>query len=106
MVPDNFSLITRPNMYMIPLYVDLAQRKKGDRIPYSIANLNNEENLCLPQDFIVGFAEKDNNRGEVFKISYDKREIDINVADCRNWIPHATDRSINVGTSLKVLNPK
>ena len=52
MVPDNVSLTTRPNMYMIPLYVDLSQRKKGDRIPYSIANLSNEENLCLPQDFV------------------------------------------------------
>ena len=72
---------------MIPLYVDLSQRKKGDRIPYSIANLSNEENLCLPQDFVVGFAEKDNNRGEVFEIEYDEEEIEINVADCRNWIP-------------------
>ena len=75
MVPDNFSLTTRPNMYMIPLYVDLAQRKKGDRIPYSIANLSNEENLCLPQDFVIGFAEKDNNRCEIFEISYDEEEI-------------------------------
>ena len=87
MVPDNFSLANQPNMYMIPLYVDLSQRKKGDRIPYSIVNLSNEENLCLPQDFVVGFAEKDNNRGEVFEIEYNDKEIEVNVADCRNWIP-------------------
>ena len=75
MVPDNFSLANQPNMYMIPLYVDLSQRKKGDRIPYSIVNLSNEENLCLPQDFVVGFAEKDNNRGEVFESSIMTRKL-------------------------------
>ena len=59
MVPDQFCLLTKPNMYMIPLYADLATHQKGDKIPFSISNLSNEEYLYLPKDFVVGFAEKD-----------------------------------------------
>ena len=87
MVPDQFCLLNKPNMYMVPLYADLSTKRKDDKIPFSIANLSNEEHLYLPKDFVVGFAEKDTRTGEVFGIAYDEEEIQIDVAECRNWLP-------------------
>ena len=46
-----------------------------------------EYNGGLFEHVTVGFAEKDNNRGEIFEIEYYKEEIEINISDCRNWIP-------------------
>ena len=99
MVPDHFSLLTNPNMYMIPLHADMSTRKKGDRIPYSIANLSNEEHLCLSKDFVVGFAECDNSTGEVFEISYDEKEIEIDDNHYRNWLPERRPTSPSGRTS-------
>ena len=89
MVPDQFCLLTKPNIYMTPLYADLATRKKGDKMPFSITNLSNEEHLYLPKDFVVGFAEKDEQEGEVFRIECDPDDIGIQdqPLECKNWIP-------------------
>ena len=87
MVPDQFCLLNRPNMHMVPLYADLSNKRNDDKIPFSIANLSNEENLYLPKDFVVGFAEKDTRTGEVFEIEYDEEEIQIDITECRNWLP-------------------
>ena len=84
MVPDQFCLLTKPNMYMIPLYADLA-----DKIPFSISNLSNEEYLYLPKDFVVGFAEKDTREGETFEIACDEDDIEINKAPFKNWVPQS-----------------
>ena len=48
MVPDQFCLLNKPNMYMVPLYADLSTKRHNDKTPFSIANLSNEENLYLP----------------------------------------------------------
>ena len=89
MVPDQFCLLTKPNMYMIPLYADLATHMKGDKIPFSISNLSNEEYLYLPKDFVVGFAEKDTREGETFEIACNEKEIEIDEAPFKNWIPQS-----------------
>ena len=101
MVPDQFCLLNRPNMHMVPLYADLSTKRKDDKIPFSIANLSNEENLYLPKDFVVGFAEKDTRTGEVFEIEYDEEEIQINVTECRNLLP-----KINASSRSGRLNPQ
>ena len=95
MVPDQFCLLNKPNMHMVPLYADLSTKRKDDKIPFSIVNLSNEENLYLPKDFVVGFAEKDTRTGEVFEIDYNEEEIQIDVTECRNWLPqiNASSRS-------------
>ena len=85
-------------MHMVPLYADLSTKRKDDKIPFSIANLSNEENLYLPKDFVVGFAEKDTRTGEVFEIAYNEEEIQIDVAECRNWLP-LTNSSSRTGRS-------
>ena len=87
MVPDQFCLLNRPNMHMVSLYADLSTKRKDDKIPFSIANLSNEENLYLLKDFVVGFAEKNTRTGEIFEIEYDEEEIQIDVTECRNWLP-------------------
>ena len=66
--PDTFCQYSRPHMVMFPLYADLSQRKKGTPIPFQIFNISNDENLHLPKDFIVGFAEKDEVIGEIFEV--------------------------------------
>ena len=87
MVPDQFCLLNKPNMHMVPLYADLSTKRKDDKIPFSIANLSNEENLYRPKDFVVGIAEKDTRTGEVFEIAHNEEEIQIDVTECRNWLP-------------------
>ena len=87
MVPDQFCPLNRPNMYMVPLYADLSTKRANDKIPFSIAYLSNEENLYLPKDFVVGFAEKDTRTGEIFKIAYNEDEIQIEEAQFKNWLP-------------------
>ena len=76
-------------MYMIPLYADMATRQKGDKIPFSISNLSNEEYLYLPKDFVVGFAEKDTREGDTFEIACNEKEIEIDKAPFKNWIPQS-----------------
>ena len=56
-------------------------------IPFQIFNISNEENLYLPKDFIVGFAEKDQHTSENFEVEYDTDKIEIDEIGCRNWIP-------------------
>ena len=87
MVPDQFCLLNKPNMYMVPLYADLSTKRANDEIPFSTANLSNEENLYLPKDFEVGFAEKDTRTGEIFQIAYNEEEIQIEEAQFKNWLP-------------------
>ena len=87
MVPDNFCLLNKPNMYMVPLYADLSTKRTNDKIPFSIANLSNEEYLYLPKDFVVGFAEKDTRTGEIFEIAYNEEEIQIEETQFKNWLP-------------------
>ena len=89
MVPDQFCLLTKPNMYMTPLYADLATHKKGDKIPFCISNLSNEEYLYLPKDFVVGFAEKDTQEGETFEIACNDKDIEIDETPFKNWIPQS-----------------
>ena len=87
MVPDQFCLLNKLNMYMVPLYADLSTKRTNDKITFSIANLSNEENLYPPKVFVVGFAEKDTRTGEIFEIAYNEEEIQIEVAECRNRLP-------------------
>ena len=50
-----------------------------------------------PKDFVVGFAEKDTREGETFEIACNKKEIEIDEAPFKNWIPQShqdTGRSI------------
>ena len=74
---------------MTPLYADLATHKKGDKIPFCISNLSNEEYLYLPKDFVVGFAEKDTQEGETFEIACNDKDIEIDETPFKNWIPQS-----------------
>ena len=87
LLPDMFCQYSRPHMVMFPVYADLSKRKKGDIIPYQIFNISYEENMYLPKDFVVGFAEKDQHTGKVFEIECNMQEIEIDEIGCRNWIP-------------------
>ena len=91
--PDSFCQYSRPHMVMFPLYADLAQRNKGDLIPFQIYNLSNDENLHLPKDFVVGFAEKDEVAGEVFEINCNRDEIKIENKTTQEQPTRSTRRS-------------
>ena len=65
--PDELCQFNNPNMYMYSLYSDLAEKGKDTVTPYVIVNLSSTENLYLPKQHVVAFAEKDDTDGEIFQ---------------------------------------
>ena len=80
LVPDEYCIISNPNMYMYNLFADLSERTKDSVTPFVIVNLSNEQYLEFSENHVVAFAEKDDTEGEVFKIE----QVDNT---SRNWIP-------------------
>ena len=80
LVPDEYCIVSNPNMYMYNLFADLSEKTKDSVTPFVMVNLSNDQYLEFPENQVVAFTEKDNTEGEVFEIE----QIDITP---RNWIP-------------------
>ena len=80
LVPDEYCIASNPHMYMYNLFADLSEKTKDSVTPFVIVNLSNDQYLEFLENNIVAFAEKDDTKGEFFKIE----QVDITP---RNWIP-------------------
>ena len=87
LVPDEYCITSNPNMYMYNLFADLSEKTKDSVTQFVIVNLSNDQYLEFPENHVVAFAEKDDTKGEVFKIE----QVDITP---RNWIPVRSQRSV------------
>ena len=87
LIPDEYCIASIPNMYMYNQFADLSERTKDSVIPFVIVNLSNDQYLEFPENHVVAFAEKDDTKGEVFKIE----QVDITP---RNWIPARLQQSV------------
>ena len=68
LVPDEYCIVSNPNMYMYNLFADLSEKTKDLVTPFLIVNLSNDQYLEFPENHIVAFVEKDDTEGEVFEI--------------------------------------
>ena len=68
------------------LYADLSKRAKDTVFPYQIVNLSSTENLYLPKNHVVAFAERDKIEGDVFDIE-EVLEIEMLDTTPRMWVP-------------------
>ena len=80
LVPDEYCIISNPNVYMYNLFADLSEKNKDSVTPFVIVYFSNDQHLEFPENHIVAFAEKDDTEGEVCEIE----QIDITP---RNWTP-------------------
>ena len=81
--PDQLWLSANPNICIYPMIADLKDREPNMVTPFVIVNFSHHEHLHLPKDYIVAFAEKDCNEGEVLEIcTMEQLEKDLP----RNWI--------------------
>ena len=80
LVPNEYCITSKPNMYMYNLFVDLSEKTKESISPFVIVNLSNDQYLQFPENHVVAFTEKDDTEGEVFEIE----QVDITPI---NWIP-------------------
>ena len=87
LIPDEYCIGSNPNMYMYNLFADLSEKTKDSVTPFVIVNLSNDQYLEFPENHVVAFAEKDDTKGEVFKIE----QVDITP---RNWIPARSQRPV------------
>ena len=87
LVPDEYCITSNPNMYMYNLFADLSEKTKDSVTPFVIVNLSNDQYLEFPENHVVAFTEKDDTKGEVFKIE----QVDIIP---RNWIPAQSQRPV------------
>ena len=74
------------------LYADLSKRAKDTVFPYQIVNLSSTENLYLPKNHVVAFAERDEIEGDVFDIE-EVLELEMMDTTPRMWVPKQTSRS-------------
>ena len=74
------------------LYADLSKRAKDTVFPYQIVNLSSTENLYLPKNHVVAFAERDEIEGDVFDIE-EVLELEMLDTTPRMWVPKRTSRS-------------
>ena len=83
-IPDELWLSTNPNICTYPMIADLKDRKPDTITPFMIVNFSHHKYLQLPKDYVVAFAEKECNEGEVLEIcTMEELERDLP----RNWIP-------------------
>ena len=82
-------------MYMYSLYADLSKRREDTVTPYVIMNLSTTENLYLPRNHVIMFAEKDDTNGEIFQIEQ------VNTTP-RNWIPQQTSQTFVEFTQVDI----
>ena len=80
LVPDEYCIVSNPNMYMYNLYADLSKKTQDSVTPFVIVNLSNDQYLEFKKNHVIAFAEKHDTEGEVFEIE----QVDITP---RNWIP-------------------
>ena len=74
------------------MYADLSKRAKDTVFPYQIVNLSSTENLYLPKNHVVAFAERDEIEGDVFDIE-EVLELEMLDTTPRMWVPKRTSRS-------------
>ena len=68
-IPDELCHTHHPNMVARDdLYADLSKRATDTVFPYQIVNLSSTENLYLPKNHVVAFAERDEIEGDIFDI--------------------------------------
>ena len=92
-IPDKLCHTHHPNMVARDdLYADLSKRAKDTVFPYQIVNLSSTENLYLPKNHVVAFAERDEIEGDVFDIE-EVLEIEMLDTTPRMWVPKRTSRS-------------
>ena len=92
-IPDELCHTHHPNMVARDdLYADLSKRAKDTVFPYQIVNLSSTENLYLPKNHVVAFAERDEIEGDVFDIE-EVLEIEMLDTTPRMWVPKRTSRS-------------
>ena len=83
-IPDQLWLSAHPNICTYSMIADLKDREQNMTTPFVIVNFSHHEHLHLLKDYVVAFAEKDCNKGEVLEIcTMEQLERDIP----RNWIP-------------------
>ena len=87
LVPDEYCIVSNPNMYMYSLFADLSEKTKDSITPFVIVNLSNDQYLEFPENHVVAFTEKDDTKGEFFEIE----QVDITP---RNWIPARSQQSV------------
>ena len=92
-IPDELCHTHHPNMVARDdLYADLSKRAKDTVFPYQIVNLSSTENLYLPKNHVVAFAERDEIEGDVFDIE-EVLELEMLDTTPRMWVPKRTSRS-------------
>ena len=92
-IPDELCHTHHPNMVTRDdLYADLSKRAKDTVFPYQIVNLSSTENLYLPKNHVVAFAERDEIEGDVFDIE-EVLELEMLDTTPRMWVPKRTSRS-------------
>ena len=83
-IPDQLWLSANPNICTYPMIADLKEREPNTVTPFVIVNFSHHKHLHLPKDYIVAFAEKDCNEGEVLEIcTMEQLERELPT----NWIP-------------------
>ena len=71
------------------MYADLSKHTKDSVFPYQIVNLSSTENLYLPKNHVVAFAERDEIEGDVFDIE-EVLELELLDMTPRMWVPKRT----------------
>ena len=86
-IPDELCHSRNPNMYsQEDLYADLSKRTEDTVTPFQIVNLSSTDNLYLPKNHMVAFAEKDDIKGEVFEID-EVLKLEQMDTSPRMWVP-------------------
>ena len=85
------------------MIADLKDRPADAVTPFIIVNFSHHENLHLPRDHVIAFAEKDSNEGEVLEICT-MEELEKEIP--KNWIPSRKQQEKNEQIFQKSIRDK
>ena len=77
-IPDQLWLSANPSICMYPMIADLKERGPNTVTPFVIVNFSRHEHLHLPKDYVVAFAEKDCNEGEMLETQHQNTTSKLN----------------------------